>query len=106
MGYSYYICDTMTTTENIKSILKQNEPSLKAKYPITSFAIFGSYARGSQNKDSDIDLLVEFDGPIGLRFINLADELEQILHTKVDLVCRKGLQEYFWSNIKNELAYV
>jgi predicted nucleotidyltransferase len=96
----------MLNTESIKSVLKENEPKLKANYPIKSLAIFGSYARGAQNNNSDIDLLVEFSGPIGLRFINLADELEQILHNKVDLICRNGLPEKFWSNIKNELVYV
>ena len=96
----------MLNTESIKSVLKENEPNLKANYPIKSLAIFGSYARNSQNSNSDIDLLVEFSGPIGLRFVNLADELEQILHNKVDLICRKGLPEKFLLNIKNELVYV
>lgn len=96
----------MTTTENIKVVLKQNETFLKAKYPITNFAIFGSYARGSQNAESDIDLLVDFNGPVGLRFVNLADDLEKILQARVDLVCRKGLQATFWNQIKNELVYV
>jgi hypothetical protein len=96
----------MLSTKTIKSVLKENEPRLKANYPIKSLAIFGSYARGSQNNDSDIDLLVEFSGPIGLRFVNLADEFEKILHKKVDLICRNGLPEKFWSNIKDELVYV
>jgi uncharacterized protein len=96
----------MLNTETIQSVLKENESGLKANYPIKSLAIFGSYARGSQNNDSDIDLLVEFSGPIGLRFVNLADEFEKILHKKVDLICRNGLPEKFWSNIKDELVYV
>jgi len=96
----------MLNAENIKSVLKENETTLRANYPIKSLAIFGSYARGSQNSNSDIDLLVELNGPMGLRFVNLAEELENILHTKVDLICRNGLPEKFWSNIKNELVYV
>ena len=48
-------------------------------------AIFGSYARGEQRMDSDVDVLVEFNAPIGMRFIDLANDLETILQTKVDL---------------------
>ena len=96
----------MLTIENIKSILKKNEVVLKAKYPIASIAIFGSYARKQQSIASDIDLLVDFNDIMGLRFVDLAEDLEKILNNKVDLVCRKGLKEKFWDNIKNELVYV
>jgi predicted nucleotidyltransferase len=96
----------MSTITDIKSLLKQYAPVLKSKYPIDSIAVFGSYARGEQKVHSDIDLLVEFNGPVGWRFVDLAEELEQLLQNRVDLICRKGLQENFWNNIKDELVYV
>jgi predicted nucleotidyltransferase len=69
-------------------------------------ALFGSYARKEQDSDSDLDILVEFTDQIGIRFVDLADELENILQQKVDLVSRKGLKEKYLSSITADLIYV
>jgi predicted nucleotidyltransferase len=69
-------------------------------------AIFGSYARNQQTEESDLDILVEFNRPIGLAFIDLAEELEHILKLKVDLVSKKGLKERYLKSIEQELEYV
>lgn len=69
-------------------------------------AIFGSVARREANENSDIDILVEFDGKIGSRFISLAEELETSLNSRVDLVSRKGLKKKYFDLIKKDLIYV
>jgi hypothetical protein len=69
-------------------------------------AIFGSYSRREQNESSDIDILVEFSDRIGVRFIDLADELESIIGFKVDLVSKKGVKEKYLQTIDSDLIYV
>lgn len=67
----------------------QNQPVLKAY-------VFGSYGRGEASKQSDIDLLVELDytQPVGLEFIQMQLDLQQLLGLKVDLVSARGLSKY------------
>lgn len=80
--------------------------SLSERYSLKSIAIFGSTSRNEQKEESDIDLLVEFNGSIGMKFIDLADELENNLGTRVDLVSRKGIKEKYFQAIKSDLIYV
>ena len=68
----------MKTLRDIELTLGKHKQHLFSEYPIKSLAIFGSYARREQNEESDLDILVEFNGKIGLRFIDLADELEKL----------------------------
>jgi len=69
-------------------------------------AIFGSYSREEQNDLSDLDIVVEFSDKIGVRFIDLAEELENIVGFKVDLVSKKGIKEKYLQAIGSELIYV
>ena len=68
--------------------------------------MFGSYTRSEQNESSDIDIMVEFDAPIGIEFIDIADELEKALNTKVDLVSRNVMKPRLMKHIEKELIYV
>ncbi len=83
----------MKTIQDIKSTLIKHKPHLFEEYPIQSLAIFGSYARNEQSIDSDVDIMVEFNDKIGVRFIDLAEELERLIGFKVDLVSKKGIRE-------------
>ena len=69
-------------------------------------AIFGSYSRGEQSQSSDVDIMVEFDKPIGLRFVDLAEDLESLLSTKVDLVSRKAIKPRLLRIIEPDFIYV
>ena len=51
-------------------------------------ALFGSYARGDQQSDSDVDILVDIDPSVGLEFVTLAEQIEQLLDLPVELVSR------------------
>jgi predicted nucleotidyltransferase len=86
--------------------LNKYKTALLEKYPIESLAIFGSFARNEQTNQSDLDLLVDFNDSIGIRFIDLADELEDYIGVKVDLVSRKGIKDKYFQAIKSELVYV
>ncbi len=66
----------MRTLQEIKNTLSSHKSRLFQDYPIKSMAIFGSYSRREQNDSSDLDILVEFSDKIGVRFIDLAEELE------------------------------
>lgn len=86
--------------------LKALLPELKTRYPIAELALFGSQARGDAHANSDIDLLVSFNGPIGIEFIDLADELEKSLGQHVDLVTKEALKARQWEYLKDKLIYV
>ncbi len=96
----------MENLKTIKAILKTAKADLFEKYPIKTMAIFGSYARNEQHNKSDVDILVEFKAPVGIEFIDLADSLEALLKTRVDLVSKKGLKPRYFSEIKRELNYI
>ena len=96
----------MNNLNTIKKILSQHKNILLNRYPIKNIAIFGSYTRNEQKKKSDIDILVEFNGPIGIEFIDLAEELENILHSKVDLISKNGIKSSYYNYIQKDLIYV
>ncbi len=96
----------MTTLLDIKETLKNHKTRLSIKYGLNNIAIFGSYVRGQQTVSSDVDILVDFRQPIGVEFIDLADELESILKVKVDLVSKNGVKPDYFKLIETELNYV
>lgn len=96
----------MKTLQEIKKTLSNHKSRLFHDYPIKSMAIFGSYSRREQNDTSDLDILVEFSGGIGIRFVDLADELESIVGFKVDLVSKNGVKEKYLNSIDSDLVYV
>jgi predicted nucleotidyltransferase len=96
----------MYNTGEILAILKKQKKELEKKYPISELALFGSYARRDNHDQSDIDILVDFNGRIGIEFITLAHELEDIFHTKVDLVSRKGIKPNYLPLVEKNLIHV
>ena len=97
----------MADTEMILAILKEAKPSLAKKYGVKDIALFGSYSRNTAiTVKSDVDVMVDFSRPIGIAFIDLADELEELLKMKVDLVSRKGIKPKYFSVIEPDLIYV
>jgi uncharacterized protein len=96
----------MKTLNEIQKILAGHKNDLFSKYPIQSLAIFGSFARGEQNEKSDLDIVVEFNDKIGIRFIDLADEIENIIGVKTDLVSKNGIKAKYFKKINKDLIYV
>jgi predicted nucleotidyltransferase len=96
----------MRTLQDIRTTLNEYKSQLLDKYPIKSMAIFGSFARNEQTNKSDLDIMVEFSDKIGIRFIDLAEDLEDYIGIKVDLVSRKGIKDRYFEAIKSDLIYV
>jgi predicted nucleotidyltransferase len=95
----------MSSTEICRKLATHKE-RLITKYAIKSIALFGSHAREEQTEDSDIDILVEFEKNTGIRFIDLAEELEAIFGKKVDLVSKNGIKNKYYQQIHSDLKYV
>jgi predicted nucleotidyltransferase len=96
----------MKSLNDILETLSSNKDHLASEYGLSSIAVFGSYSTGKQTGNSDIDILVEFKKPVGVEFIDLANELEQILENPVDLVSKKGIKPGYFEKIRSELRYV
>lgn len=96
-----------TSLSTIKEILKQNHPSLSRRYGVNRLGIFGSFAKGLETDQSDIDLIVDFDKPVGFfTYLTLENELEQILGRPVDLVTNNALKETIKDRILKNIQYV
>ena len=96
----------MKTLDELKSILGEHKEELLQKYKVREIGIFGSYVRGEQKRTSDLDILVEFEQPIGLEFVELAEFLEHILGVKIDLVSKGAIKPNRWKYIEEELVHV
>lgn len=95
----------ITLDEAIKRI-NQHRRELEERFKVKRIAIFGSYIRGEQTPQSDIDIIVEFKEPVGLLFVHLADFLEEILETKVDLLTIDAIKPNRRKYIMEEMVYV
>ena len=84
------------TRDETITVLRAHLRKLRADYGVRRLAVFGSVARDAASKGSDVDIIVEFERPIGLRFVELADRLETILGVKIDILTPAGV-----SNIRN-----
>ena len=92
---------------SILQILEQHKEELKHKYKVKELGIFGSCARGEEKITSDVDILVEFEKvPDLFTFLELEGYLEELLHTKVDLVRKKALRPQLKDNILSEVKYL
>lgn len=96
----------MKKLEEIIKILNHHKKELEEKYKVKSLAIFGSYVMGEQSEKSDIDFLVEFKEPVAFTFIHLADFLEEILQTEVDLITPDAIKPNRQKYIMEKLVYV
>jgi hypothetical protein len=96
----------MKPLQEISKILADHKEEIRKKYGVLLLGIFGSYARGEENETSDIDILIEIERPIGLKFFELWDELEKLLGCEVDLVRAKLLREEIRDEILKEVIEV
>lgn len=94
-------------TEIIINTLKTLKPRLADQYNITRIGVFGSVIHGTQNEESDIDVLVEFSVPPGLfKFMEIEEYLSDNLHARVDLVDTEGIKPRLKMRILSEVHYV
>lgn len=95
----------MKTRKEIEETLRKCKPSLREKFKVKEIGVFGSYARGEELEESDIDILVEFYEPVGWEFIDLKEFLEKTLDKEVDLVTVKALKPQLRDKILKEVVY-
>lgn len=103
--YIEYICTMIDKAQIIKT-LRERKSDFISRYHLKAIGIFGSFNRDDFTEKSDIDILVEFDQPVGIEFIDLANELEEILKIKVDLVSRNAIKPKYMAEIQKDLIYV
>jgi len=96
----------MYNLQTILEILRRHKPELQRKYPISRLGIFGSYARGEATEKSDIDIAVEITGPMGLKFVAMADEIEGLFGIKTDVVPKRAIKTKFLPYIEKDIVYV
>ena len=100
----------MLSSQEILSILRKELPYLNATFNVKRIGLFGSYAKDIPKLNSDIDLIVEFEKPIGLAFMDLADYIEKLFNKKVDILTPEGIRnirvEKIAQDIKESIVYV
>ena len=96
----------MKTTAEVIDLLRAAEPDLRDRFGVKRLALFGSYARGEQQEGSDVDVLVEVDPSIGLRFVDLADTIESVLGLRTEVVSRRAIKPRNWAAIEGDLVDV
>ena len=95
----------METIEVINK-LRMIKPYLQKEYAVKNVGLFGSFATGTHTDNSDIDIIVEFERPIGWQFFQLEKYLTTILHRKVDLVTYGALKEQIKPVILSQIQYI
>lgn len=93
----------MLIREEIIKKLREELPFLKKEFGIKKIGVFGSFIKGTQKEDSDIDIIVEFEKSIGLAFMDLADYLENLFNKKVDILTPEGIRSIRVNKIAQEI---
>ncbi len=91
------------TREKVVGILRKELPYFVSEYGVKRIGLFGSYAKGAPTKASDVDILVEFEKPIGLQFIEFAEYLEKLLGSKADILTPAGVDGIRIKKIAEEI---
>ncbi len=105
---SRYNCISMETTQDVKDRLRNELPYLRERYAVERLGLCGSFVRGEQSGESDVDLLVTFsETPDLLEFVNLKRHLEDVLGREVDLGMPSALREGpAADNIRRDVQYL
>jgi hypothetical protein len=97
----------MKDLQTVIGELRRLQPELRTRYPIREMGVFGSWVRGEQTDDSDLDVLVDLDDGITLiDFVGLQLALADALGMRVDLVMREGLKPRIGERILSEVVRV
>lgn len=90
---------------NVFVVLKKHKNEISSRYSVKRIGIFGSYAKGEQNKKSDVDVLVEFEEPTFDNFMELSFYLEDLFGMKVDLLTPNSLSPYMRTSVEKEVVW-
>ena len=83
--------------------IKLHYPYLSSEFGIKRIGVFGSIAKQTEGEESDIDLIVEFERPIGLKFIRLVEYSKKLLGRKVDVLTKDGVRSIKVKRVSEEI---
>lgn len=100
----------MSYLDEVIRKLKLQYPYLSSEFGVKRIGVFGSIAKQEERKESDIDMVIEFDRPIGLKFIALAEYMENLFGRKVDILTKDGIRNIrvksVSTDIEKDIIYV
>lgn len=93
--------------DSVLALLTEHKPLLAERFGVQRLALFGSFARDMQRSDSDVDVLVRFEGPAtSKRYFGVQFYLEDLLHRPVDLVTEQALRERLRAYVERDAIHV
>ena len=93
--------------DEIKEIIEKHKEELRGQYGVKEIGVFGSLVRGEAKEESAVDILVEFEKPIGFfKFLELEEYLSDLIGRKVDLASKKALKPHIRKYILEEVVTV
>ncbi len=100
----------MLSREKILERLRNEMPFFAREYGVKKIGVFGSFAKAMETEKSDVDVFVEFDRPIGLKFIEFGEYLEKLLGRKTDILTPVGIKsirlKHVAKDIEENIIYV
>ncbi|MGV8175852.1 MAG: nucleotidyltransferase family protein [Methanothrix sp.] len=90
---------------NAIEILRNHGQEIKRRFAVRRIGLFGSFVRGEETRESDIDILVEFEDPTFRNFMNLAFFLEDIFGRRVDLLTPEGISHRIRPYVEKEVVW-
>ena len=96
----------MLTKEYILNKLAELKPTLYRDYAVKEIGLFGSFSDESFSEDSDIDLIVEFEKPIGWKYFSLEIYLEGVFNRKIDIVTKNALKRQIKDRILKQVYFI
>jgi predicted nucleotidyltransferase len=96
----------MLNKDDILTRLRELKPALYRDYAVKEIGLFGSFSDNTFNEESDIDIIVELERPIGWKFFSLEMYLAEIFNRKIDLVTKNALKEQIKDSILKQVNYV
>lgn len=96
----------MLTQDQLLNKLRELKPFLNQEYSVREIGLFGSYVKNKFTDESDVDLVVEFEKPVGWKFFTLQHYLEEVLQKRIDLVTLDSIKSEFKSAIVKEIRYI
>jgi len=100
----------MFNKDEILRRLQNDFTFLNQEFGVKRIGLFGSFASNTSNAESDIDLIVELEKPLGFKFFDLVERLENLLGKKIDLLTKDGLenirQKEITTSIERNVIYV
>lgn len=92
--------------QEILKKLRTLKPELQEQYAVSELALFGSYSRDEQTSNSDIDIMIDFSKPIGMKYFDVVYLLHDSFgKNKVEVVSKKAIKQKYFDRIKYELLY-